>query len=163
MFHDYLNRESARLDAGPSFLSSAAQDGSSRRSSQEDASTISSKPESDRLSSDSSLLSVPTKEEMKAKTSSQLMEFVKRVESNQRREAFEKESRPAYLLNLTKHQSAERAAKYTSVAQHLIRAVDRATNLDPHKTDSSSGGESADEAEAESFRQSVDPDHLIPL
>jgi hypothetical protein len=164
MFHDFLNRESFRPETKITVLpDSDASPTSRNRPNKEDAVLISSKASEDRSMQDLfGVLSV-TKEDIKNKTSSQLMEFVKRVESNQRREAFEKQQRPAYLLKLARTQSADRSSSYLAHAQNLHRAVDRVNVEDPCRTDSSSGGESADEAENDAFQQTTEPDHFISM
>ena len=174
MFHDFLNRESFRPEAKGLGMGMATTEDASRKSAKEEALVISCKASEDKSMQDlfgvlgtttsGTAATTTSKDDMKSKTPSQLMEFVKRVESNQRREAFEKQQRPAYLLKLTRTQSADRSSSYIAHAQNLHRAIDRATVLDPGRTDSSSGGESADETENDVFyQQNVQPDNFIPL
>ncbi|OQV15558.1 hypothetical protein BV898_10278 [Hypsibius exemplaris] len=169
MFHDFLNRESFRPEGKiATALTGPAAADDTRKEVLLTSKTTESKSMQELfgvLSASTTSTASPSgnKEDMKTKTPSQLMEFVKRVESGQRREAFEKQQRPAYLLKLTRHQSADRSGSYISHAQNLHRAIDRTNVLDPGRTDSSSGGESADEAENEMFQQNVPPEHFIPV
>ncbi|XP_055330913.1 uncharacterized protein LOC129583231 [Paramacrobiotus metropolitanus] len=176
-FHDFLNRESYKPDTksslsfsflgDESFRTESAFSSPKRKGRNEDGASSSSMVISSRSTEQQSMqdlfgvLSV-SRDDMKNKTPSQLVEFVKRVESNQRREAFEKQQRPAYLLKLARTQSVDRAKMFSGVAQGFQRAVDR-INDDAWVTDSSSGGESADEAEEELFQKKFDQDRLIPV
>lgn len=169
-FHDFLNCESYKPENIISTGTILEDESSSfvpkiQRKNQKDDASFAVSSKVTELQSMHDLFGVLTvsKDDMKNKTPSQLVEFVKRVESNQRREAFEKQQRPGYLLKLAKIQSVHRAKHIHDVAQGLHRAVDTINDGDSYVTDSSSGGESADEAEEESFQKLFDLDRLIPM
>lgn len=172
-FHDFLNRESYKPDTRTSLsvdediAQGISGSPKNKKSTKEDISGnslfASSKVKDVQTMHDLFGVLTVSKDDMKNRTPSQLVEFVKRVESNQRREAFEKQQRPAYLLKLARSQSMDRAKILTDVSDGLHRLVDQINDEDPFITDSSSGGNSADEAEEETFQKRFESDRLIPM